>query len=162
MKKFRYLWILGLIVFDQLIKLLIRKNMYVGETFAVIDRIFSITYVQNRGAAFSLFTGRGVFLTVVPFAALLIAIWYMERHKDAHFTLSLAMQLIIAGGFGNLIDRVALGYVTDMFDFHIWPVFNIADICICVGCAFLVAYIFFFDKPKEKAAGAEHESGKNI
>ena len=61
MKKFRYLWILGLIVFDQLIKLLIRKNMYVGETFAVIDRIFSITYVQNRGAAFSLFTGRGVF-----------------------------------------------------------------------------------------------------
>ena len=49
MKKFRYLWILGLIVFDQLIKLLIRKNMYVGETFAVIDRIFSITYVQNRG-----------------------------------------------------------------------------------------------------------------
>ena len=50
MKKFRYLWILGLIVFDQLIKLLIRKNMYVGETFAVIDRIFSITYVQNRGA----------------------------------------------------------------------------------------------------------------
>ena len=97
MKKFRYLWILGLIVFDQLIKLLIRKNMYVGETFAVIDRIFSITYVQNRGAAFSLFTGRGVFLTVVPFAALLIAIWYMERHKDAHFTLSLAMKLIIAG-----------------------------------------------------------------
>ena len=101
-------------------------------------------------------------MTVVPFAALLIAIWYMERHKDAHFTLSLAMQLIIAGGFGNLIDRVALGYVTDMFDFHIWPVFNIADICICVGCAFLVAYIFFFDKPKEKAAGAEHEPGKNI
>ena len=82
MKKFRYLWILGLIVFDQLIKLLIRKNMYVGETFAVIDRIFSITYVQNRGAAFSLFTGRGVFLTVVPFAALLIAIRTEEHTSE--------------------------------------------------------------------------------
>ena len=109
MKKFRYLWIIGLIVCDQLLKLLIRRTMYVGETFSVIGSIFSITYVQNRGAAFSLFTGRGVFLTVVPFAALLVALWYMERHKDAHFSLRLALQLIIAGGFGNLIDRMALG-----------------------------------------------------
>ena len=113
MKKFRYLWIIGLIVCDQLLKLLIRRTMYVGETFSVIGSIFSITYVQNRGAAFSLFTGRGVFLTVVPFAALLVALWYMERHKDAHFSLRLALQLIIAGGFGNLIDGAGLcdGYV---------------------------------------------------
>ena len=162
MKKFRYIFIVGLILLDQAVKLFIRKTMYVGESISVIGKFFAITYVQNRGAAFNLFTGKGIFLTVVPFVALLAAIWYMERHKSAHFTLCFALQLIIAGGFANLIDRVALGYVTDMFDFRIWPVFNIADICICVGCAILVLYIFFFDKPQQKSTGAKNEPGKNI
>lgn len=151
-----------MILLDQAVKLLIRRTMYVGESIRVIGDFFAITYVQNRGAAFSLFTGKGVFLTVVPFAALLAAIWYMERHRDAHVTLRLALQLIIAGGFANLIDRVLLGYVTDMFDFRVWPVFNIADICICAGCAILVLYIFVFDKPQQKSTGAEHEPGKNL
>ena len=166
MKKFRYVFIIGMILLDQAVKLLIRGTMYVGESISVIGNFFAITYVQNRGAAFSLFTGKGIFLTVVPFAALLAAIWYMERHRSAHFTLSLALQLIIAGGFANLIDRVALGYVTDMFDFRVWPVFNIADICICVGCAVLVLYIFVFDKtqqgPAETKTGAKNEPGKNL
>lgn len=165
MKKFRYVFIIGLILLDQAVKLLIRGTMYVGESISVIGNFFAITYVQNRGAAFSLFTGKGVFLTVVPFAALLAAIWYMERHRSAHVTLGLALQMIIAGGFANLIDRVALGYVTDMFDFRVWPVFNVADICICVGCAILVLYIFVFDKPQgsaETKTGAKNEPGKNL
>ena len=55
------------------------------------------------------------------------------------------------GGLGNLIDRIWLGFVTDMFDcrFIDFPVFNIADIAICVGCFFLVVFIFFFDKPQQ-------------
>ena len=67
-------------------------------------------------------------------------------------TFLLSMILIISGGLGNLIDRVWKGYVTDLFDFCLidFPVFNIADIGICVGCFFLVVYIFFFDKESEK------------
>lgn len=151
MKKIRYLVILGVLLTDHLVKLLVRSTMYCGQTIPVIGGIFSITYVQNRGAAFSLFTGRGKMIMVITFIALCIAVWYMEKHKNSHWTLLLSLELIIAGGVGNLIDRAVRGYVTDMFDMHFFPVFNVADIAICVGCGFLLLYMFVFDKPDEKA-----------
>ncbi|MCI7617957.1 MAG: signal peptidase II [Firmicutes bacterium] len=151
MKKIRYLVILGVLLTDHLVKLLVRSTMYCGQTIPVIGGIFSITYVQNRGAAFSLFTGRGKMIMVITFIALCIAVWYMEKHKNSHWTLLLSLELIIAGGVGNLIDRAVRGYVTDMFDMHFFPVFNVADIAICVGCGFLILYMFVFDKPDEKA-----------
>lgn len=149
MKKIRYFVILGILLADALLKLFIRRTMYCGQTIPIIDGIFSITYVQNRGAAFSLFAGRGPMIMAFTCIALCLAVWYMERHKDDHWTLLLALELIISGGMGNLIDRAALGFVTDMFDMHFWPVFNIADIAICVGCGFLVLYMFVFDKSSE-------------
>ena len=151
MKKIRYLVILGVLLTDHLVKLLVRSTMYCGQTIPVIGGIFSITYVQNRGAAFSLFTGRGKMIMVITFIALCIAVWYMEKHKNSHWTLLLSLELIIAGGVGNLIDRAVRGYVTDMFDMHFFPVFNVADIAICVGCGLLILYMFVFDKPDEKA-----------
>ena len=151
MKKIRYLVILGVLLTDHLVKLLVRSTMYCGQTIPVIGGIFSITYVQNRGAAFSLFTGRGKMIMVITFIALCIAVWYMEKHKNSHWTLLLSLELIIAGGVGNLIDRAVRGYVTDMFDMHFFPVFNVADIAICVGCGFLILFMFVFDKPDEKA-----------
>ena len=77
MKKIRYLVILGVLLTDHLVKLLVRSTMYCGQTIPVIGGIFSITYVQNRGAAFSLFTGRGKMIMVITFIALCIAVWYM-------------------------------------------------------------------------------------
>ena len=151
MKKIRYLVILGVLLTDHLVKLLVRSTMYCGQTIPVIGGIFSITYLQNRGAAFSLFTGRGKMIMVITFIALCIAVWYMEKHKNSHWTLLLSLELILAGGVGNLIDRAVRGYVTDMFDMHFFPVFNVADIAICVGCGFLILYMFVFDKPDEKA-----------
>ncbi|MBQ6900271.1 MAG: signal peptidase II [Firmicutes bacterium] len=150
MKKFRYLIIAALLAADHLLKYYIRATMYSGQSIAVIDNIFSITYVQNRGAAFSMFEGMETLLTWMPAIALIIAVWYMEKHMEQHWTLILSMILIIAGGLGNLIDRVTLGFVTDMFDFHFWPVFNIADIAICVGCGFLILFMFVFDKPEDE------------
>ena len=150
MKKFRYLIIAALLAADHLLKYYIRATMYSGQSIVVIDNIFSITYVQNRGAAFSMFECMETLLTWMPAIALIIAVWYMEKHMEQHWTLILSMILIIAGGLGNLIDRVTLGFVTDMFDFHFWPVFNIADIAICVGCGFLILFMFVFDKPEDK------------
>ena len=140
---------MGVLLIDYLVKLLVRCTMYCGQTIPVIDGIFSITYVQNRGAAFSLFTGRGPMIMTVTFVALCLAAWYMERHKNDHWTLLLSLELIISGGVGNLLDRAVNGFVTDMFDIHFFPVFNIADIAICTGCGFLILYMFFFDKPDE-------------
>lgn len=159
MRKARYFIIAGIVLLDQSVKFAVRHTMYVGQSIPIIGDVFHLTYVQNTGAAFSLFEGRFAFLTMIPLLALLFAVWYMEKHKNAHITLILSLVLIIPGGFGNLLDRITLGYVTDMFDFRFWPVFNIADIAICLGCVFLVVYIFFyFDRPEKADMGEECES----
>lgn len=147
MKKARYVLIAGILLLDQIVKYVVRDCMYVGESIPIIRDVFHLTYVRNTGAAFNLFEGMSLFLQIITFLALLFAVWFMEKHLHRHWSLLLSMILIISGGIGNLIDRFVMGYVTDLFDFRFFPVFNIADIAICVGCFFLVLYTFFFDKP---------------
>jgi signal peptidase II len=144
MKKFRYWLIIGIIVVDQLVKFLVRQDMYVGESIPIINGVLSITYVQNMGAAFNLFSGKGFILIAVPTISVAFAAWYMEHHPNAHKTLYISLCLIIAGGIGNLIDRLTLGFVTDMIDISWWPVFNIADVAVCIGAGFLILYTFCY------------------
>lgn len=149
--------VIGIIVLDQIIKVLIRNTMYIGESLPVIKEVFHITYVQNRGGAFSILSGQGLILTVVPLAAIIFAIWYMEKHLSEHWSLFLSLSLIIGGGIGNLIDRILLGFVTDMIDFWFFPVFNIADIAVCVGAGFLILYTLIFsedDAAKKSGSGS--------
>lgn len=151
MRKLRYLLIVGLIFLDQALKAFIRTSMYAGESIPVVKDIFHITYVQNTGAAFSIFAGARIMLIIIPAAAMAVGVWYMEKHLNEHWTLTLSLSLIIAGGLANLIDRIALGFVTDMFDFRVFPVFNIADIAVCVGAGFLMLYtLFFYGKIKQE------------
>ncbi len=150
MKKYRYLWIVGIILIDQIVKYIIRSAMYVGESIPVVRDVFHITYVQNRGAAFNMLDGQSLILTLVPAVAIIVAIWYMEKHLNEHWTLVLSLGLVISGGIGNLIDRTILGFVTDMLDFRFWPVFNVADIAVCVGAGFLILYTLLFYEEKEK------------
>ncbi len=149
MKKNRYLLVLGIILLDQLVKFIIRSVMFVGQSVPVIEDVFHFTYVQNRGAAFSMLSGQSLVLILIPAVAIVIAILYMEKHLDEHWTMILSLVLIVSGGIGNLIDRSLLGFVTDMFDFRFWPVFNIADIAVCVGAGFLILYTFKFSDKKE-------------
>ena len=152
MKKARYVLIAGILLVDQLVKYVVRSHMYVGESIPVIQGVFHLTYVRNTGAAFNLFEGMSMFLQIVTFFALVFAVWFMEKHLQRHWTLLLSMTLIISGGAGNLLDRLFLGYVTDLFEFRLihFPVFNVADIAICVGCFILVLYTFLFDRPAEE------------
>lgn len=145
MKKFRYPIIILILAVDQLVKYIIRANFEIGESLD-FGRIFSITYLQNSGAAFSTMEGKTVLLLILPLIATAAFIWYMEINKDAHWTMYLAISMVISGGLGNAIDRAVFGFVTDMFDFHFWPVFNVADIAIVCGCFLLVIYVFWFDK----------------
>ena len=149
MKNNRYYWIAGIILLDQIVKLIVRCSMYIGQSIPVIKDIFHITYVQNRGAAFNMLDGKSLVLILVPAIAIAIGLWYMEKHLEEHWTLLVSLVLVIAGGIGNLIDRCFMGFVTDMFDFRIWPVFNIADIAVCVGAGLLILYTFAFYEEKE-------------
>lgn len=124
---------LAALAIDQLTKLYVISHMKLGESITVVPHIFSITYAENPGGAFRilahqtpLFIAIGLLLVIGVVAALL----YLPK-RDVKLTLSLG--ILTGGVLGNLIDRVRTGYVTDFLDFHIWPVFNFADIFIFIG-----------------------------
>lgn len=165
MRKCRYLIIAAIILADQLAKFVVRSNMQLGESVSVIKGFFSITHISNSGGALSMFEGSTLLLIAVPVIAMAAALWYMEKHPRAHITLILAIEFIVGGGIGNLIDRVWQGYVTDFLDFTALPlwnwIFNIADIAVCAGCFLIILYIFAFDKSSgefsDKPAGNKSE-----
>ena len=141
MRRGKYCIILLVILIDQIVKASIRSAFSPGEGIDVLGRVFGLTYVQNTGAAFSMLSGATYVLILIPLIAIIIGIWYMEKNRKEHWSLYLSLALVIGGGISNLADRVIFGFVTDMFDFHFWPVFNVADIAICVGCGILIIYI---------------------
>lgn len=140
-----------LIAVDQISKVIIRLNMNVGDSISVIGDFFRITYIRNDGAAFSILGGQTVVLVVIPLIGIGAALWYLHRHRGEHWTLYGSWMLIIAGGIGNLIDRIAFGEVTDMFDFSIFPpVFNVADIAVTCGCALFIIHVLAGDRLKKR------------
>lgn len=132
-------------IFDRIVKLKISASMVPGQEINVIDGFFSITYVRNEGAAFGVMAGNSMFLIAIPVILLLaMMIYIVVKRNEIHRVMGFSLSLIISGGLGNLIDRVLYGYVVDFLDFKIWsPVFNIADICVCVGCGLVIIYVLF-------------------
>ena len=126
----------------------------VNESVSVIGDFFELRYIQNDGAAFSSFAGKQAFLIAVSIIAIIGAAFFLRKMKSEGAMFKVALLCIIAGGIGNLIDRFLLGYVTDMLSFSIFPpVFNIADIAVCLGCGILIVYVLFFmkdDKPEKE------------
>lgn len=142
-----YLIAAAVIVFDRIIKKLVVSNMVPWETIPVIEDIFHFTYVQNRGAAFSMWQEQWIILIGFPLAAIAagLILIYLKRKKWDKLMLT-SVAFICGGGLGNLIDRMMLGYVVDLFDFRVFPVFNIADIFICVGCGLMILDVLFFER----------------
>lgn len=146
-----YLLIFVVISADQIIKAYIHGSMAFGESIPIVYEIFHITYVRNTGAAFSILQGQSLLLKVLPILFITAIVVFMRlKGKDQHWSLNTSLSLIVAGGAGNLIDRIRLGYVIDFFDFRIFPVFNVADIAVCTGCALMIIYILVFDKSGEE------------
>lgn len=148
-----YLLAAALVVLDQLVKFLVRANIPLGEGVPFIPHILQLTYYQNTGAAFSIFEQHTWILTLISAAASVLLIVLLAKKTFNHPFAMVSLALVLAGAVGNLIDRLFLGYVTDMFQtlFMNFPIFNVADICIvCGGIAFCV-YFLLFCKEEEKA-----------
>lgn len=140
------LLIVGVLVLDRLVKIAVSTNMTPGQSIPVIESIFHITYVRNSGAAFSMLQGHPLLLIIVPGIVIAIGIIFvLVKYREYNRTFMASVSLICGGGLGNLTDRMAQGYVTDMFDFRIFPVFNVADICVCVGCGLLMLYMIIYN-----------------
>ena len=154
-------------VIDQLVKLWAAgplKSIHGGD-LPLIEGVFHFTYIENRGAAFGMLQNARIFFILLTFCAIAALIVYLvKRRRSMGLFLRVALALVCAGAVGNLIDRILLGYVRDMFDFRLinFYVFNVADACVSVGGAMIVLYLImdeFRQRKKAKEAQRETESG---
>ena len=134
----------GLLLVDQLIKMLVMNTMYLYQSIKVIPDFLYITYVENDGGAFSILSGgRWFFIIMAVVTLVLLFKFVLEDTKISKFD-TICYSLVTSGIVGNLIDRLFYGKVIDYIDFHIFgydaPVFNFADVCIVIG-ALMIIYI---------------------
>lgn len=162
---------LFLLALDQISKWLVVQNLAVGEAWAPIPalaKVFTITHVQNTGVSFGQLPGLGWLFMLVNVVVLVGVLVYYPRIPAGQWPLRLAAALILAGALGNVIDRLRTAilisqktgsiwtalpqaYVTDFFDFKIWPVWNIADLCVVTGVA-IVAWTLWQSEKAESAS----------
>ena len=145
--------VLLMIVLDQAVKLWALTSLQAQHTIPLIENVFHLTYVENRGAAFSLFAqfdSRWIFVALACVITVVILIALQKKYMQTVLG-RWSLVLIAAGALGNAIDRVAHGFVVDLFDFRLihFPVFNVADIFICIGGALFVIYFMFQHKDKQ-------------
>lgn len=134
-----------LVIIDQIIKYFVSAYLQPVGSVSVIDNLFSLTYVENKGVAFGMFSDmRWVFVALTS-ALLAIIIFYMFKKRPKGKFFYICAALIIGGGIGNLIDRIFYGYVIDYLSLSFFPpVCNFADYCITAGTIMLVIYLLFF------------------
>ena len=132
--------VLLLIALDQLVKSYIVWQIPLGEVRSWIPNLVSLTYLQNRGAAFSILQDQQWLFAIITLVVMVGAIWYLHKHMEDSLWTVLGLILIIAGGLGNFIDRVSQGFVVDMFhlDFINFAIFNVADSYLTVGVIILL------------------------
>lgn len=137
----------ALVALDQLVKLLILKHIPLGGHIPLIPHIVDLTYVQNTGAAFSMFSDHTWLLTLVSLVMSLVLAAALWKNVFPHPFGKLSLTLLLAGAIGNLIDRAFRGFVVDMFHllFIHFAVFNVADICVVVGGIAAMVYYMFLD-----------------
>ncbi len=129
---------------DQIIKIIVMGTMGINSSISVIDNFFSLTYVENDGAAWSIFSGNRIFLIIISIIALVLIYLYFLKNKNMKKFELINYSILIGGIFGNLLDRIKFGKVIDYLDFQIFgynfPVFNFADICIVISVILLLIY----------------------
>ena len=147
-KTFIFTFISLLVVLaDQYTKYLVRHKLIEGRSVKFIGKVVYLTYLKNRGAAFSILQGgRWIFVVIAIAAAALIIANIRLVVSDG--LLSVGTALLLGGIVGNLIDRFFLGFVTDFIDFRFWPVFNIADSAVDIGLLIIFIYFLFYGNGK--------------
>ena len=139
-----------LVIIDRATKLAAVNSLSDGSEISLIDNVFSLYYVENRGAAFGIMNGRQILLYIITIAIIVfVIVFYIKIPKTKRFfALRAVMVLIISGALGNLYDRVIQHYVIDFMYFKAinFPVFNVADIYITVGAVILIILLLFYYK----------------
>ena len=169
-----WLWVAVIavsVILYQVTKLIVVKNMELYETAPFIKGIIEFRYIENRGAAWGMFSENRWIFIIISAAALIALPMLLYKYRNLHFLFGFSFSLVIGGAAGNMIDRVFAGAVVDFLNFQFidFPVFNVADICVTAGAALMFIYLIFIDKEffrdkkkeeAEKAAAGAEENGE--
>ena len=141
---------------DQFSKYLVREFLFLYQSFPA-EGLFRITHTFNTGSIFGIFQGQNTAFILISFVgvAVLLLLYRSQRFPTGLLRLSLGLQL--GGAFGNLLDRVRLGHVTDWVDIGPWPVFNVADASIVTGLV-LLAWMFIMAERTQPSRATEPEA----
>ena len=137
---------------DQITKRIARDSLRVGESWPP-DGFFRFTHGTNSGTAFGLFPDQTLLLTIASVIAIGFIIYFHRAHGGRDWISKLTIGLLLGGAFGNLIDRVVAGEVTDFIDVGPWPIFNLADSSIVVGIVLLVARLLLWGGEEGRGGG---------
>lgn len=147
------------ILFDRITKILAAVYLSPVDTFPIIKDVLHFTYVENKGAAFGMLKdARWVFMVSSTVVIIAICVYMYINRKNMGKFISFTLSLILAGGIGNMIDRICFGYVIDFIDFCLinFAVFNIADAALTIGAVLLVYYVLFLESkqtPNKQQSG---------
>ena len=147
--------IILLIGIDQISKLLALNYLKDIRSIPIIQNVFHLTYVENRGAAFGMLQNKQI-IFLIGASIVLIAIGYLYGkipHMSRYFWLRFCAVLVCAGAIGNMIDRIRLNYVIDFFYFSLidFPIFNVADCYVVVACVLFAILVLFYYKDEDFA-----------
>ncbi len=138
-------------ILDQAAKFFAAGLLSNVKTIPLLEDVFHLTYVENTGAGFGVFSGYTWMLTTLTVIIILAVIIYMLVKKPKNPWLVTALTFMMGGAVGNVIDRIRIGYVIDFFEFAFidFPVFNIADCFITVGAVIFAIYVIFLSDKEE-------------
>lgn len=131
-----------LLAVDQILKYFVLRDLKPAGSVTVIDGLLELAYIENTGAAFGLFQNMMWLLILITLAAFLVIVVLLFRYRSHTFFSYTASTLLIAGGIGNLLDRIFYGFVVDyihvlFFDY----IFNFADCCVTVGTVLFIIHV---------------------
>jgi len=148
------------VALDQLTKHLTVAFLKPIGTFPIFEDVLHLTYVENTGASFGILKDhRWVFMTVSTVAILAILVLLIAWRDRLSPMGGFSLAMIVGGGIGNMIDRIAYGFVVDMIDFRLinFAVFNVADSFIVIGTILLAVYVLFLDSRESGKSGKDDE-----
>ena len=144
---------------DQMTKFYAAAYLSKVDTFPLIKNVLHFTFVKNEGAAFGILSDkRWVFMILSCVALAAIAVYAVINRRGSLLS-GVALAMIFGGGVGNMIDRIANGYVVDFIDFRLinFYVFNVADSCVCIGCGLLILSFILVNNEKRRVTKANEK-----
>ena len=142
-----------LIIFDRISKNLATIKLKGNEPFVLIKNVFELRYLENRGAAFSIFENKQTFFLVVTCIFIIVMIYAIIKLplEKKYNIFEIVLVFLVSGAIGNMIDRIIQGYVVDYFYFSLidFPIFNVADIYVSVGCVVFAIILLFVFKEED-------------